>query len=880
MLDLLNKFSSYVPIVAGGNTGNSIINNKDTAVLATEEYSCNTDGTNCAGPGNMVILENLDATMQCTDDSARCILDGSHTRRCIYVYGTNGATLTIRAITFKDGEADSGAAIALDGAIIDLILCQFSGNKATGENYEQDGGGAIYLKNSVTHNTLVNIYATTFVNNVATFTNKGKDIYVHSGAFNIHNTCPEPFSGNTPEEGDPLEAFPTSSDPNLHSYTCRFNCPEGNYNPTGGVESSSCQPCPAGRYSSLSGVTSCSACPAGQYGQDSGATSDATCTTCPIGTYSENEGMPLCSVCEKGKYNHDDSTSPSKHISCDVCTAGKYNPDPATDAALHLSCEACRPGKWNADAGVTQFAHDEPSDCFSCDVGKFSNDPNGATSCEPCDAGLISGSGASSCSTCPVGYQCIEGVVSSTCLSGKYSNGGTNGCDECEPGYKCPGGTDHIPCPPGSYSGSASQTFCNSCVSGKFQSDEAKESCDECQPGHFCPDSSFTEIACQPGSTFQPDYSQSFCKPCSNCPLGEIMTAECTTTTDRQCSPCQPGEFSDDGLVCKQCDGEGEYSDSRGGEIGRGAKDGRSEATAVVCIAISLTTLPVLASLIAASSCKVSPAGTKASENRNSVETCPKNTFSIGAADACSPCQNGGYSSLGSFACKNCPQYSYFNETEQACACVKSFKYINGTCSCTKGETLMGTFCQPCEKGKWKDQVGVKSCFRCEDTLKGSITVNLGSTGETECKCPKGTYDKGAGGCVGVEEGMNNDLVGMKLDTVDIEPGFWRTGPGSKDVRECLISEGAERAKRRLLPTTAQKLTGLCSSLLSSQHVLGATAPVCAWAVTRDPIATSVSRDTQRTHSKSAKNAMRARWTQFGRSSWSLEQFFFSSFLN
>jgi hypothetical protein len=88
--------------------------------------------------------------------------------------------------------------------------------------------------------------------------------------------------------------------------------------------------------------------------------------------------------------------------------------------------------------------HDDVGDCFSCDVGKFSNDENGASSCQDCAAGLISGSGASACSTCPMGYKCTDGVVGSPCPAGKYSDGTTSECSTCEPKYKCPGGTDKV----------------------------------------------------------------------------------------------------------------------------------------------------------------------------------------------------------------------------------------------------------------------------------------------------------------------------------------------------------------------------------------------------------------------------------------------------
>ncbi|GMI03329.1 hypothetical protein TrRE_jg11617 [Triparma retinervis] len=66
----------------------------------------------------------------------------------------------------------------------------------------------------------------------------------------------------------------------------------------------------------------------------------------------------------------------------------------------------------------------------------------------------------------------------------------------------------------------------------------------------------------------------------------KVMTAECTITTDRQCSPCVAPTYSDDGLMCKQ---------------------------------------------YLASFCKTAKAGHIPSPDRTTLITCPKNTFSIGA---------------------------------------------------------------------------------------------------------------------------------------------------------------------------------------------------------------------------------------------------------
>ena len=139
------------------------------------------------------------------------------------------------------------------------------------------------------------------------------------------------------------------------------------------------------------------------------------------------------------------------------------------------------------------------------------------------------------------------------------------------------------------------------------------------QPGHFCPASSISQIACQAGATYQSESSQTACQSCSNCLLGEIMTTDCTITSDRKCSPCVAPAYSDDGLTCEECDGEGQYSDVNG-----------------------------------ASSCKLAPPGSKPTTDRTGVVGCPAGEFSIGGASVCSLCPAGKYSDGGAVGCTAC----------------------------------------------------------------------------------------------------------------------------------------------------------------------------------------------------------------------------------
>jgi predicted outer membrane repeat protein len=113
----------------------------------------------------------------------------------VFVGGTGSGTLILRALTFDKGytPGGGGGVWISNGAVVDLKLCVFSNNRATRSDL---GGGAIYVSSS---GGTVNVYGTRFIGNIADSGN-GDDIY-NSGTIPIHNTCPSPYSSNTPIQG-------------------------------------------------------------------------------------------------------------------------------------------------------------------------------------------------------------------------------------------------------------------------------------------------------------------------------------------------------------------------------------------------------------------------------------------------------------------------------------------------------------------------------------------------------------------------------------------------------------------------------------------------------------------------------------------------------
>ena len=193
VVDMNGLFNTVSNSPYGINTGNSTMANGDTAILAVGSYK-GSEGT-CATSYTMLYTVDLNGEVKCEEDNASCVLDGENARRGMYVSGTGSGTLILRALTFDKGYDNVGGGVYIrDGAIVDLKLCIFFNNRATGSTY---GGGAILVEDS---GTSANVYGSFFNGNTAD-SGKGDDIENDGATITIHNTCPSPYSSNTPIQG-------------------------------------------------------------------------------------------------------------------------------------------------------------------------------------------------------------------------------------------------------------------------------------------------------------------------------------------------------------------------------------------------------------------------------------------------------------------------------------------------------------------------------------------------------------------------------------------------------------------------------------------------------------------------------------------------------
>ncbi|KAJ3442137.1 hypothetical protein M0812_11867 [Anaeramoeba flamelloides] len=134
-----------------------------------------------------------------------------------------------------------------------------------------------------------------------------------------------------------------------------FECIPGSWSNTLGNMNSSCNPCPAGTYSTAYGATTistCVECAPGTYNTKTGATAKAFCLECPVGTYNSDYGSTTadsCDPCPSGSVANVTGSS-----SCYFCEKGK---SPSTKKDL---CESCPTGTYASKRGSEE--------CVECPI--------------------------------------------------------------------------------------------------------------------------------------------------------------------------------------------------------------------------------------------------------------------------------------------------------------------------------------------------------------------------------------------------------------------------------------------------------------------------------------------------------------------------------
>jgi hypothetical protein len=130
----------------------------------------------------------------------------------------------------------------------------------------------------------------------------------------------------------------------------------------------------------------------------------------------------------------------------------------------------------------------------------------------------------------------------------------------------------------------------------------------------------------------------------------------------------------------------------------------------------------------------------------------------------------------------------------KSCRCKLGFVEepgVGGGCTCPPGQMLIGTQCEPCEVGKYKEGYGINACNLCDGVFKGSTTDGRGGVSREECKCPVSRFLGEGGTCEKVEDGggVVGSESGLTLETLILKKGWWRVGVDTLDIRECPVEE-------------------------------------------------------------------------------------------
>ena len=208
-------------------------------------------------------------------------------------------------------------------------------------------------------------------------------------------------------------------------------------------------------------------------------------------------------VCDAYKYCDDNTNYPYGRLcqngtqwnsvtrNCDACPQGKY-------CLAGRVAGDCAPGYICISGAGSPTPHGDPDTdgAYPCPVGYYCT--AGATTKQRCDDGFytskVGASQKAECTTCPAGYQCIQGTDPVECSQGTY----------------CPTGTPApIKCPKGRYNpstGRANKEDCLPCRKGYYCDEEGLGNLYvygarlKCPNGYYCPTGTRNPLPCPAGT--------------------------------------------------------------------------------------------------------------------------------------------------------------------------------------------------------------------------------------------------------------------------------------------------------------------------------------------------------------------------------------------
>ncbi|RUS80256.1 hypothetical protein EGW08_011985, partial [Elysia chlorotica] len=521
-------------------------------------------------------------------------------------------------------------------------------------------------------------------------------------------------------------------------------CPSAKHCPTGSSEP---HDCPAGYYVDYDGSPVCLICPEGYYCIPSlsvaGDPSSAK-HLCPEGFFCPNGTGHDWQACPAGTFSS--ATGLRSADECTPCLAGDF----CQGVNLTSTSGPCDPGYYCV-SGVdkanpvmlndTQCPNDtvHPIIGHICPAGHFC--PGGTDFPIACPAGSFQDlTNQAGCKDCPEGYFCPSNTSDYTpnvCPAGYYCE--VNTTDQFS--LPCPAGTfnpvtqrvsvaECQPCTPGTYCqgvGNAAPTGnCSAgwyCINGSSQAQTTING-GECQPGFFCPEGSDAMQECTPGSYCQTaglDAPTGLCDAGYYCPLGSSSVTQVVCPVGHYCEqgsnnpdPCRNGTYApitglQSDTECYQCDG-GFYCNGTGLSAVSGECD-----QGFYC-----------------------PGGQSVPNPYDYL--CPVGHYCLANSATPTRCVNGEYQNeLGKWTCKDCPQ-GYF--CDNSVAAVGSL--ANQACPegyyCPLRTEYYNQY--PCPSGTFNNKTHRTEEADCQLCLPGFYCQSTGLA-EPEGPCYPGYY------CVG-----------------------------------------------------------------------------------------------------------------------------------
>jgi hypothetical protein len=176
---------------------------------------------------------------------------------------------------------------------------------------------------------------------------------------------------------------------------------------------------------------------------------------------------------------------------------------------------------------------------------------------------------------------------------------------------------------------------------------------------------------------------------------------------------------------------------------------------------------------------------------------CRKGYFGTGAEGNCGECPNGTYKDEkgDALGCDPCPAGAASrtgSTTRDQCSCPDGTVLLDDACVCTKGFYGSGDdgTCIECPLGYFKDAEGDSlACTPCEDLLgTGASTLQVAATTQDSCVCRSAFYRGDDGQCQPCPMGASCN--GGPLQSIRLEPGYWRFKEDSSRLHKCELQRG------------------------------------------------------------------------------------------